>query len=411
MQGRGILRLSVVILVLFCTCVDPFTPGLRGYESLMVVDARITDREPGCTVILSRSVGTQDGKPVMINDATVSVSDDEGGSQQLVSLGNGKYEPAMTGYHGNAGRTYTLHITTPDGKEYESDPELLLPSAAIDSVYFERYTELGTNGNPGREGIMIYAVPEGAEAGSNFRWDFTETWKFKVPEPKAWDYINEYNQVPHFPINEFCWKDHESDNIIISRAWSRSAEGKKGIPVIFIPSEESDRLLIQYSILVRQQTISDKEYGFWDDILEISNAGNDIFGRQPWTVTGNIHCLTAKNEKVLGYFQTAGVSEKRLFISVRDIVPLALPYYHYGCPRIAKSPSDFKYPITFDEIYAMYCVTSDYAFVEPWKDVSGINLYKLIFTRPECADCTLTGTKKKPDFWVDLDIKAPGKSD
>jgi hypothetical protein len=26
----------------------------------------------------------------------------------------------------------------------------------------------------------------------------------------------------------------------------------------------------------------------------------------------------------------------------------------------------------------------------------------MVFARPECANCELNGTHKKPDFWVDL---------
>jgi hypothetical protein len=50
----------------------------------------------------------------------------------------------------------------------------------------------------------------------------------------------------------------------------------------------------------------------------------------------------------------------------------------------------------------MYCITSDYYFVEPQYSGGTNNLEKMVFARPECADCTITGTITKPDFWVDL---------
>jgi hypothetical protein len=96
------------------------------------------------------------------------------------------------------------------------------------------------------------------------------------------------------------------------------------------------------------------------------------------------------------------VKEKRKYISISDIVPLHLPYFHYECERIVKSPSDYPYPITWDELYSMYCITSDYSFVEPIYDQTGTQLDKLVFTRPECADCGITGNLIKPDFWIDL---------
>jgi hypothetical protein len=53
-------------------------------------------------------------------------------------------------------------------------------------------------------------------------------------------------------------------------------------------------------------------------------------------------------------------------------------------------------------LYEMYCVNSDFYFVEPKYAPGSPILQKLVFTTPECADCEITGTVKKPDFWVDM---------
>ena len=63
--------------------------------------------------------------------------------------------------------------------------------------------------------------------------------------------------------------------------------------------------------------------------------------------------------------------------------------------------SPFAPPLTWDDLYEMYCITSDYYFVEPKYKPGTVQLEKLVFSRPECADCEKTGTKTKPDFWID----------
>ena len=55
----------------------------------------------------------------------------------------------------------------------------------------------------------------------------------------------------------------------------------------------------------------------------------------------------------------------------------------------------------FDDIYAMYCINSDYSFIEPEYNSETGKLEFLVFARPECANCELTGTSTKPDFWID----------
>jgi hypothetical protein len=73
------------------------------------------------------------------------------------------------------------------------------------------------------------------------------------------------------------------------------------------------------------------------------------------------------------------------------------------------APSDYTWRTpyapstrTLDHIYERF-IRSDYYFVEP-RYIPGTvdSLSKLVFTKPECADCELTGTRTKPDFWVDL---------
>jgi hypothetical protein len=49
----------------------------------------------------------------------------------------------------------------------------------------------------------------------------------------------------------------------------------------------------------------------------------------------------------------------------------------------------------------MFCVNSDYVFIEPFYNPESYTLEKLVFVKPECADCELTGFSEKPDFWIE----------
>ena len=57
------LRLKVgillVIVIIVSTCIDPYTPNLKGYDSLLSVDALITDLNTPCTVRLTRTMQNQ----------------------------------------------------------------------------------------------------------------------------------------------------------------------------------------------------------------------------------------------------------------------------------------------------------------------------------------------------------------
>jgi hypothetical protein len=182
-----------------------------------------------------------------------------------------------------------------------------------------------------------------------------------------------------------------------------SGAGKGGLlkqPISFIPTGLTDRLLIQYSILVNQYSISKREYDFWNNLKQINETGNDIFARQPYTVLSNLHSTTNPQERVLGYFQVSAESQKRKNILYRDVALMGLPFYSYPCVTLKLDLS--WCPCTWDDLYWHLCIANDYTFTEPiFLHVSDVLMY-LVFTRPECANCELTGTSKKPDFWIDL---------
>lgn len=398
----------IVIIVVFTlyTCIDPYVPKLNGYESLLVVDGRITDENGSFSIRLSRTMQEQNAIPEMISDATIFVTDEDGNKNSFIYSGDGFYKTVSSDIKGVAGRTYVLHISTADGKEYESEPCLMQSVADIDSIYFERDNEVFNNGTENFEGIRILISTKGAESNRYYRWDFEETWKFKVPLAEKYVYINETNIQPLNYIKQYCWKNKKSDDILIHQIYSNEPDNIQRMPITFIAPVKSDRLSLQYSILVRQYSISRKEYEFWNNLTKINETGDDIFAAQPYLVNGNIHNISNPTELVLGYFQVSAVKQKRKDIPFSQIVGLNLPFYHYPCVRIEDSPeippwSNFNPPLTWDDLYYMY-TSSGYSFVEPKYVHATSKLDRLVFTRPECANCELTGTINKPVFWEDI---------
>jgi hypothetical protein len=177
-------------------------------------------------------------------------------------------------------------------------------------------------------------------------------------------------------------------------------------PICFITPDKSDRLSIQYCILVKQYSISEKEYDFWSNLKKVSENSGEIFDSQPFPVTSNIHNIKNAGEQVLGYFQASAVKQKRKYITFSEVTQLNLPNYHTTCVRKETSPSDyntFRYSqiVTFDDLNAMW-VGKGYEFIEPIYIPETTKLQKLVFAKPVCAVCTMTGTFVKPGFWIDL---------
>jgi hypothetical protein len=404
------LKSLAVILIGFTAfkCIDPFIPKLDGNKTWLVVDALITDENRSYVVTLSNSKQEKDASTVWVSDASVSVTDEEGNSTLLTAFGNGIYKTDSLTFRGEVGKSYRLHILTSNGNEYASDTCTILPVPGIDTIYFGKDVQLSDNQSMARQGLSVYLdTKAGIDDKYFLRWEYEETWKFGVTLPKLYEYINDttINQIPPAYVKEFCWKSARSAEILTGAVLPGESGILKKQPVIFISPELSDRISLRYSILIKQYSVSQREYDYWNNLKQVNETNGDIFGSQPFAVVSNIKNINDPSEQVLGYFQVSAVEQKRKYIDYNETLPLNLPLYHSGCKRIAKSPADypvppFTQPVTFNQIYEMFMSNPIYSFVEPVFDGSG-KLSKLVFTTVECADCEKTGTSSKPDFWTD----------
>jgi hypothetical protein len=394
------------IVFTFYTCIDPYIPKLDGYNKLLVVEGRITNENISHEIILSRTMQSQNSVPGKVTDAIVYITDEKEIKFPLRNYGNGSYKTDSTLFKGEIGKTYTLHIETKDGKEYLSEPCQMRPVSEIDSVYYEKAVGYTNNQSETHDGINILLDSKSGDGINNyFRWDFVETWKFRVPDIRKFKYISETEIMPVDTEKVFCWKQAKSTKIVFQSFSGQESSDIRKIPVAFIGSELSDRLSIQYSILVKQYAISEKEYRFWNNLKQVNETAGGIYSSQPFSVISNIYNLKDRNERVLGYFQVSGASQKRLNISFMELLKFNLPLYHYPCKRIESAPEDyacqFCVPPTWDELNIMW-TDAGYIFVEP-EFISGTTkLRHLVFTTPVCADCSLSGTTVKPDFWVEV---------
>jgi hypothetical protein len=402
--GRPLILL--IMAYLLSTCIDPFNPELNGSGSLLVVDALVTNENRYYQVRLSRTSDVQNEEPSMVTGAQVSISENTGKKFVLQETTAGIYRTDSMLFRGEIGNSYILSVKTTGGDEYESDLCTMYPVHSIENVYFSKDQGITNNGSEIHEGIRIF-IDSGTDDNNKYlRWVYNEYWKISVPDPKKYNYINDSTIVEVDQIKQVCWGNSISDDILIYSNDLEQTNSVERKPIVFIASEESDRLLIQYCVEIKQLSLSRPEFEFWNHLKQVTESGGDIFEKQPFPIVSNIHNINNPKEQVLGFFQVSAVDVKRLYITPEDIADLNIPLYQYNCERITVGPGDFPPPLvptqkmTFDKIYKLY-FGPDYDFIEPVFDSQG-ELQRLVFSRPVCSDCTLNGSLNKPDFWVDI---------
>jgi len=403
------IPVCVFCIFILTKCIDPYYPELGKYQSLLVVEGLMTDSDTPVVVKLARTFQSVDSVPEKVSGATLYVTDENDNRTDLYYSGNGIYKSdSSAGFIGQTGKTYTLHIMTDDGNKYLSEPYAMLPAPEIDSVFYSREEMLDNTTGNNLAGISIRLNSEKNWDDEGFlRWEYEETWKFKLPSPQKFVYVSDSEIIELSDIREYCWKTNKSSEILINSILP-GINSVQNEPLLFIPPVLSDRLTIQYSIIVRQYSISPKEYNFWNNLKQVNETGGDIFDTQPYPVISNIYNVDNPEEKVLGYFKVSSVKEKRIYIMPKDIRGLGIPEFKYPCTEYIVSPENYPpshelgHWLTWDELNEMFMAAGGFIFVRPVYIGLTDGLSKLVYAPEECSDCTLSGSITPPDFWIDL---------
>ena len=180
---KGLRRplLFIFTFTFLVTCIDPFDPGLKDSESLLVVDALVTNENRSYQVKLSRTIEAQLEDPPPVTGALVSLRDNNGNSTVFQETTGGIYKSDSLVFHGVIGNSYILSIKTPEGDEYESEPCTMYPVQKLEKIYFNKDQEILNNGSQILDGIRIFIDSEGADDIKYLRWVFTEYWETVFP--------------------------------------------------------------------------------------------------------------------------------------------------------------------------------------------------------------------------------------
>ena len=111
-----------------------------------------------------------------------------------------------------------------------------------------------------------------------------------------------------------CWYNSSVSEIFTYSTKSLNKPDLTGFPLNFVTTENKS-LSIRYSLLVKQLSISENAFVFWDALRQQNVDQGHVYSQQPYQIRGNIKNINNSEEPVLGYFTVAGVTEKRIYIN------------------------------------------------------------------------------------------------
>ena len=242
------------ILILLNGCIVQFIPDIEEDKELLVVEGIITDQPEPYTIKLSKSLplGKRNlAKPV--KGYTVTVTDDSGNSYSFNEKAPGTYQSDPGIFVGEVGRKYKLRVNSNSAFNpltYETLPIEMKPVPPIDSLYYEKIVIKEKDGLfPAEEGCQVYLNTHDPDnLCKYFRWEYAETWEFRLPYP-----------VP----NRICWLYGNSDRINIKNTSVLGEDRIYRYPLNFV-TNQTDRLQQKYSMLVNQYSLNEDEYLYWE---------------------------------------------------------------------------------------------------------------------------------------------------
>jgi len=367
----------ILLTVLSHACIETFYPDIEEYENILVVDGMVTDENRPCLVRLSRTFSYEDFNANPETGATVIIIDDEGLPFYLEEQDPGSYYTDTSSFRGKAGGRYQLHIILADGKEYRSDYVMLKKAPTVENLdvrYEEKETRIQ---GIFTRGIQFYLnTHDPMNETRYYRWEWEETWEFTVPM-----------QAPNRADRYKCWKSNISRSIMLGNTSHLTSDRIIDYPLHYV-TDETNRLRILYSLLVRQYSISQAAYEFWKMHDDLSENSGTLFDPIPTKVGGNIYNLTDPGEPVMGYFEASGVSTRRVFVP-NDLLP-----------NNVFVPSDFEFcefKVLVDPTNLPYFLNLGWIYIDEYYDMN--KLIVRLTNSPKCYDCTLTGSKERPDYW------------
>jgi hypothetical protein len=381
----------LALIAAMLSCKKPYNPpAITSPGSYLVVEGVINTGTDSTIIKLSKTVSissTVTTNPVL--HATVSVESDQNGSYPLTETGNGNY--VSTGLNLDNTRQYRLRISTPDNQQYLSDFVAVKVSPPIDSIGFKI-----VNNN-----MQVYVNTHDPNNNTHYyRWDYQETWEFHALYSS--DYVSNGDTILQRPDSArvfYCYAGYASSSIVLGSSAKLKQDVIYQAPITEVAST-SEKIEIEYSILVKQYALTGDAYNFWVNLRNNTEQLGSIFDAQPSNINGNIHNVANPSEPVIGYVSACTVQTKRVFIKNSQL-PQTLawqPVYPYNC----KQDSDYYSlpPTGFNQVDAFLVPLPNSniptsAFYLPHAMVpSGF-----LSSGVECADCTVRGVTKPPAFW------------
>ncbi|MBZ9651148.1 DUF4249 domain-containing protein [Psychroflexus montanilacus] len=377
------------------SCVEEIELRTQDFESIIVFEANITNEFKQQEVFISRTFRFEDDGPSKETNADVRVLSNGSPFADFIEIEPGRYLSRQP-FAAQENISYSLEVTTRDGRNYISEPSQLPGVAEIESMSVEPSQD-----GFGNTGVSILVNSTGNSAQGNFyKFEYSETYKIIAPFWRSDNLVPDsqvgpcdFSIQPREEEERVCFSTNESIDIILAETLSLPEDKINNFETRFI---RLDNTIIahRYSILLKQFVIPSTANDYFQKRRELSSQDNLFSQAQPGFLEGNITSVESpEEERVIGVFYTSTVSENRFYFNWVDLFPNQDPP-EIPCRTSAPPLTNIDGSCLLEESV----IANRVRYWEPNLN-QGENEGPYVVVPRECGDCTAIGSNIVPDFW------------
>jgi hypothetical protein len=330
-------KISAILLLVFLitqtACVDEISFDRDVNAGMLVVEGSIHNGPPPYYLRLGQTYAGQN-VPLPLDNAGVVLYDSEGNSESFVNSANGLYKLYGDIIQGTKGRYYHIGIELPDGRTFQSIPEMIphqTPSGTVRAVPARIEEETASGGVRRVNVVNVFA-------GSEYP-DSQEEQYFKLQAEGVYMFRETIPTSPLAPPPDVCFVTETPDPQRINLMSLPPGESME-IPnqLIAVKRIEGHEFFFRYYFNLVYYSISERRYRYWEQTNRLINQSGTIFDIPPALISGNVVNTDSSQEDALGYFQAAATDTVRTFLTRADFSffisdPCASnnPNRHSGC--------------------------------------------------------------------------------
>ena len=343
--------LLTIMLLGLSACVEPFSVRFGTPKEYVVVDGVLTDLEGPQTVTLAKTnpdaknesseftqtIWTKGQSTLPLPNAKVTVTVNGSATFELTETDPGTYQLPLS-FRGKVGDSYQVHFSTPDGKNYESSAEAMLPVAAVKQAYdvfnpkgISKLSEFYGEYTPSNDIYLDFDDPAGEKNFYRWQWTSWEVQKTCATCNQGKYYLFETgngvdgdcykdltlkpNNIFDYTCEDLCWDVFYSADINIFADTYTNGQGQKDKLVAQIPLLQSNPCLVS----LQQNSLTPNAYRFLKLIQDQAVNSGTLADTPPAPIQGNVVNVRDKNELVIGFFTASSVSEYRTMLWRKNI--------------------------------------------------------------------------------------------